>query len=54
MAVSIEGKQSKIDTWINAVGSSNVDDTGIQFQQDSDQYGSPWNAWIDQVSATIW
>ena len=54
VAVSIDGKQSKIDTWINAVGSSNVDDTGIQFQQDSDQYGSPWNAWIDQVSATIW
>jgi hypothetical protein len=37
-----------------AVGSGTTDDSGIQFQQDSDQYGSPWNAWIDQVSFTIW
>ena len=54
VAVSVDGQQSKIDVWMNASGSSNVDDAGIQFQQDSDQFGSPWNAWVDQVSATLW
>ena len=54
VAISIDGNQSKIDVWMDAVGSGYNDDAGIQFQQDSDQFGSPWNAWIDQVSATIW
>ena len=54
VALAVDGKQSSIDGWMDAVGSSNVDDSGIQFQQDSDQFGSPWNAWIDQVSFTIW
>jgi len=54
VAISVDGHQSKIDVWMPAVGSGTTDDSGIQFQQDSDQYGSPWNAWIDQVSFTIW
>lgn len=54
VALSVDGKQSKVDVWMDAVGSGSTDDTGIQFQQDSDQYGSPWNAWIDQVKLTIW
>lgn len=54
VALSVDGKQSSVDGWMDAVGSSATDDSGIQFQQDSDQFGSPWNAWIDQVSFSIW
>jgi len=54
VALSVDGSQSKVDSWMDAVGSGSTDDSGIQFQQDSDRYGSPWNAWIDQVSLTIW
>jgi hypothetical protein len=54
VAISVDGNQSKIDGWMDATGSSATDDSGIQFQQDSDRYGSPWNAWIDEVSLTIW
>jgi hypothetical protein len=54
VALSVDGNQSKVDAWMDATGSGTNDDSGIQFQQDSDRYGSPWNAWIDQVSFTIW
>ena len=54
VALAVDGNQSKIDAWMDAAGSGSTDDSGIQFQQDSDQYGSPWNAWIDQVSVSIW
>ena len=54
VALAVDGHQSKIDRWMDAVGSGSNDDSGIQFQQDSDRYGSPWNAWVDQISLTVW
>jgi hypothetical protein len=54
VALSVDGKETKIDSWMNTSASSWGDDFGIQVQQDSDRYGSPWNAWFDQISVTIW
>ncbi len=54
VALAIDGEQHSIDVWMDATATSSNDDFGIQFQQDSDQYGSPWSEYVDQVSATIW
>lgn len=54
VALAVDGKEAKVDAWMDATPSSTSDDSGIQFQQDSDRYGSPWYAWIDQVTVTIW
>ncbi|MGE5205262.1 MAG: hypothetical protein ACM3PW_06580 [Chlamydiota bacterium] len=54
VAVAIDGVQHNIDVWMDAIASSSTDDFGIQFQQDSDQYGSPWSEYVDQVTVSIW
>ena len=46
--------QHKIDIWMDATATSSSDDFGIQWQQDSDQYGSPWSAYVDEISVSIW
>lgn len=53
-AVAIDGVQHKIDIWMDATATSSSDDFGIQWQQDSDQYGSPWSEYVDEVSVSIW
>jgi hypothetical protein len=54
VAVAIDGAQHSIDLWMDATASSSTDDFGIQFQQDSDQYGSPWSEFVDEVTVSIW